>query len=146
LHLGFSASKCDLSLFSKIPLVIYLLAYADDIIIADNSVNLVQQFTVKLILIFSSNNLGSWTTFWDGSFLLTQSKYIRDLLQKTKMAEAQPIASLMVSGCKLSKTRADLLSDPTLYRLVVGALQYSTITKPELSFTVNKVLKLTGQQ
>ena len=45
----------------------------------------------------------------------------------------------MVSGCKLTKTGADLFSDPTLYRSVVGALQYSTITRPELSFAVNKV-------
>ena len=55
------------------------------------------------------------------------------------MAEAQPISSPMVSGCKLTKTGADIFSDPTLYRSVVGALQYSTITRPELSFAVNKV-------
>ena len=75
----------------------------------------------------------------DGSILLTQRKYIRDLLQKTKMAEAQPIASPMVSGCKLTKTGADIFSDPNLYRSVVGAHRYSTITRPELSFAVNKV-------
>lgn len=55
------------------------------------------------------------------------------------MAEAHPIAFPMVSGCKVTKTGADLFSDPTLYRSVVGALQNSTITRPELSFAVNKV-------
>jgi len=33
----------------------------------------------------------------------------------------------------------DLLSDPTLYRSVVGALQYAMLTRPEISFAVNKV-------
>ena len=54
------------------------------------------------------------------------------------MAEAQPICSPMVTNCKLSKSGADIFFDPTLYS-VVGALQYTTITRPEISFTVNKV-------
>jgi len=32
-----------------------------------------------------------------------------------------------------------LIVDPTLYRSVVGALQYVTLTHPQLSFSVNKV-------
>ena len=55
------------------------------------------------------------------------------------MAEAQPISSPLVFRCKLTKTGSDIFSDPIMYRLVVGALQYSTITRPELSFVVNKV-------
>jgi len=70
---------------------------------------------------------------------MTQTKYIRDLLQKINMAEAHPISSPMASNCKLSKQGADLFSDPTLYRSVVGALQYATITRLEIAFVVNKV-------
>jgi len=47
----------------------------------------------------------------------------------------------MVSNCKLSKHGSDLLQDPFLYRSIVGALRYVTITHPELSFTVNKVFQ-----
>ena len=61
------------------------------------------------------------------------------LLHKTKMAEAQPISSPMTSTCKLSKRCNDLFQDPTLYRSVVGALQYATLTRPKISFAVNKV-------
>ena len=55
------------------------------------------------------------------------------------MLEAEPIYSPMTSSCKLSKHGSDLLQDPSFYRSVVGALQYLTITRPELSFAVNKV-------
>ena len=55
------------------------------------------------------------------------------------MAEAYSISSPMVSNCKLSRHDADLFHDPTLYRSVVGALQYATLTRPEICFAVNKV-------
>jgi len=42
-----------------------------------------------------------------------------------------PLANL----AKLAPT----LSDPYMYRSVVGALQYATLTRPEISFSVNKV-------
>ena len=70
---------------------------------------------------------------------MTQSKYVCDLLHKTQMAEAHSISSPMVSNCKLSKYGVDLFHDPTLYKSVVGALQYATLIRPEISFAVNKV-------
>jgi len=70
---------------------------------------------------------------------MTQSKYIRDLLHKTNMAEAHSISSPMVSNCKLSRHGADAFHNPSLYRSMVGALQYATLTRPEISFVVNEV-------
>jgi len=55
------------------------------------------------------------------------------------MAEAHSISSPMVSKCKLSKQGAYIFSNLTLYRSVVGALQYATLTRPEIAFVVNKV-------
>jgi len=51
----------------------------------------------------------------------------------------KPISSPMVGGCKLTKTGSEDVSDPTLYGSVVGALQYVTITRPKICFSVNKV-------
>jgi len=75
----------------------------------------------------------------DGSLILTQLKYIRDLLAKTKMDESNPMSSSMVGGCKLTKLGSEDFLNPTLSRSIVGALQYATITQPEISFPVNEV-------
>uniref|UniRef100_A0A803NGK1 Integrase catalytic domain-containing protein n=1 Tax=Cannabis sativa TaxID=3483 RepID=A0A803NGK1_CANSA len=44
----------------------------------------------------------------------------------------------MNSGLKLSNYGSEPVKDATLYRSIVGALQYATITRPELAFSVNK--------
>nr|KYP65239.1 hypothetical protein KK1_011471 [Cajanus cajan] len=40
---------------------------------------------------------------------------------------------------KLTNTDKDPCENPSLYRSIVGSLQYLTITRPEISFSVNKV-------
>ncbi|XP_019068193.1 uncharacterized mitochondrial protein AtMg00810-like [Solanum lycopersicum] len=50
------------------------------------------------------------------------------------MADAKPISSPTELGSRLI-----LSGDAHLYRSVVGALQYITITRPEISYAVNRV-------
>ena len=45
----------------------------------------------------------------------------------------------MAFNCKLTKIGSNLFTNPTLYKSVVGALQYLTITRPEISYSMNKV-------
>nr|KYP45979.1 hypothetical protein KK1_032476 [Cajanus cajan] len=61
------------------------------------------------------------------------------------MEASKPISSPMVSGCKLSKIGSEKFLDASLYRSVVGALHYATITRPEISFSVNKVCQFMSQ-
>jgi histone deacetylase 1/2 len=149
IQFGFRASKCDPSLFiyTKVKQIMYMLVYVDDIIITGSSTTLVQNLVNKLDSVFSLKQLGDLDYFLgievqqlsDNSLLLSQGKYIRDLLTKTNMLECKPIATPMMSSCKLSKVGSDNVTDATLYRSVVGSLQYATITRPEISFAVNKV-------
>jgi histone deacetylase 1/2 len=126
---------------------VYLLVYVDDIIITSNNSSLLQSFITQLNQAFSLKHLGSLDYFLgievnqlpNGSLLLTQSKYIRDLLNRTNMLESTPVSTPMQSSCKLSKDGSPALSDPFMYRSVVGALQYATLTRPEISYVVNKV-------
>lgn len=55
------------------------------------------------------------------------------------MLEACPVYTLMQSTCKLTKTGFAVVSDPSLYKSVVGALQYATLTRPDIAYSINKV-------
>lgn len=54
------------------------------------------------------------------------------------MAEAKPISSPALPGSRLL-AGGDPFRDQHLYRSVVGALQYATITRPEITYAVNRV-------
>ena len=45
----------------------------------------------------------------------------------------------MISGMNFSSYTGDPFENGTMYRNIVGALQYVTITIPEISFSINKV-------
>ncbi|CAN6685630.1 unnamed protein product [Malus baccata var. baccata] len=72
----------------------------------------------------------------DEGIFLSQSKYALDLLVKTSMAGCKPYPTPLGTQ-KLDHTGA-LLADPKEYRSIVGALQYLTWTRPDLSFAVNQ--------
>lgn len=75
----------------------------------------------------------------DGSLLLSQSKYILDLLTRVNMSTAKCQPTPMASGTHLIHSSTDLFDQSQLYRSTVGALQYICITHPDLTFVVNKV-------
>lgn len=55
------------------------------------------------------------------------------------MFDAKPQPTPMVAGTKLTLDGTNKFDDPKLYRSVVGALQYACITRPDLTYAVNKV-------
>jgi len=75
----------------------------------------------------------------DGSLHISQAKYICDLLHKTNMLEVNSCPTPMISSFRLTKDGSFAINVHSLYRFVVGALQYVTITRPELAFSVNCV-------
>ncbi|XP_015970878.1 uncharacterized mitochondrial protein AtMg00810-like [Arachis duranensis] len=71
--------------------------------------------------------------------LLTQTKYAKDLLHYARMHNSNPMPTPMMTSLKMSKNDSDPYEDPKQYRSIAGALQYLTITRPDLAFVVNKV-------
>ena len=54
------------------------------------------------------------------------------------MDSTKGVPTPIVSNLKLSKFNTPAFSDPQLYCSIVGALQYATVTHPEISYSVNK--------
>lgn len=70
---------------------------------------------------------------------LTQTKYATDLLKRLQMEDAKSYSTPTISGKKMTLFDGTPLDDPTEYHSVVGALQYLTLTRPDLAFAVNQV-------
>ena len=64
-----------------------------------------------------------------------------DILERVRMTNCKPVSTPLSISEKLSMEQGEPLGseDSTKYRSVVGALQYLTLTRPDLSFPVNKV-------
>ena len=148
--IGFSASKADPSLFiwNRNNVLVVVLIYVDDIIITSCSSTAIDHVLKDLHSDFVVKELGDLSYFLgvevlrssDGMYL-TQRKYVAELLKRTHMAEAKPCKSPMSTTCHLSATEGAKFSDPSLYRQVVGSLQYLAFTRPDLSFSIHKVSK-----
>jgi hypothetical protein len=149
-QLGFLASKADISLFlfNKDDIQIYFLIYVDDIIIISSSPAATDRLLGQLRDDFAMKDLGPLSYFLgievrhhsDG-LTLTQWKYIHDLLLRTNMLSASGVATPMVPTEKIPSTDGDHLSlhDATRYRSIVGGLQYLSLTRPNISFSINRV-------
>jgi hypothetical protein len=61
------------------------------------------------------------------------------------MTECKAATTPIAPTPTLSTTTTDLLSDPTPYRSLVGALQYATFTRPDIAFAVNCVCQFMHQ-
>jgi histone deacetylase 1/2 len=73
--------------------------------------------------------------------VLNQERYAADVVKRAGTNLSKPIGTSLSSAKKLSVTEGDALGpeDATRYRSIVRALQYLTLTRPNISFVVNKV-------
>jgi histone deacetylase 1/2 len=148
--LGFTPSKADTSLFfyNKGKYTMFILVYVDDIIVASSSSQAVNALLMDLKEEFALKDLGDLHYFlWievkrgkDG-LLTTQERYAKDVLCRSGMNKSKPMDTPMSSIEKLSLHTGVKLGpeDATRYRSIVGALQYLALTRPDISFAVNKV-------
>jgi hypothetical protein len=147
--LGFIPSPADISLFifHRGSITIYVLVYVDDIIVTSSSPQAIDALLTDLKHDFALKDLGKLHYFLgievthvpDG-LILQQHKYATDLLRKFGMSQCKPMATPMSTSEKLTAHSGTPLDhdDVTKYRSMVGGLQYLTLTRPDLSFVINK--------
>jgi hypothetical protein len=135
-------------MYRRAKVQLYLLIYVDDIIVASSTDATVEALLNDLRSEFALKDLDLLNYFLgievkpssDG-IVLTQEKYTRDILRWVGMQDCKAMCTLLSADEKLSLCDGDpLTSDDAInYRSVVGALQYLTLTRPDISFSVNKV-------
>uniref|UniRef100_A0A2N9ID50 non-specific serine/threonine protein kinase n=1 Tax=Fagus sylvatica TaxID=28930 RepID=A0A2N9ID50_FAGSY len=148
LTLGFIASVANASLFilRRGSLTVYLLLYVDDIIITGNDSSVITSIISQLSTAFELKDLGPLRYFLGlqidytkSDLFVHQCKYLTDLLTKFHMIDSKAAPTPIVLTPALTPSDDDVLPDPTLYRSLIGALQYATFTRPDITFAVNHV-------
>ncbi|KAK1432520.1 hypothetical protein QVD17_09417 [Tagetes erecta] len=147
LSYGFICSRADTSLFilRRDDHIMYLLVYVDDLILTGNDEVVIQSFISHLHREFAIKDLGNLNYFlglevvhMDTGLFLTQAKYAKDILVRAQLYDSKPIHTPLAPHESFSAMGVPF-SDPTLYRSLVGALQYLTIMRPDLSYAVNQL-------
>lgn len=144
--LGFQSTYADPSLFIRHfkNTVTLILLYVDDLIITGSDSTYITYLISQLGLLFEMKNLGQLHHFLgievsttSTGLFLSQTKYAKDLLLRTSMLDCKPVGSPCSSKQSPTCTTSPLMKDPALYRSIAGALQYLTLTRPDLAFAVN---------
>ena len=96
-----------------------------------------------LHLVFHMKDLGELKYFLglkviktaEGIFVC-QRKYTQDFLKEVGMIGYKPLQLSLASNVKLSIDSEILLKDPNKYRRSIGKFIYLTITRPDISYSV----------
>ncbi|OMO87137.1 Integrase, catalytic core [Corchorus capsularis] len=143
---GFRQSKADHSLFlyDKGETFLTALIYVDDVILAGNNGDKIQEVKSYLNDKFGIKDLGPLKYFLGieaarspAGIVLSQRKYALDILEESGMQGCKPSAFPMEQNHKLRADSNGPIIDAAQYRRLVGRLLYLTVTRPDLTFAVN---------
>ncbi|KAH9646639.1 hypothetical protein KPL70_024932 [Citrus sinensis] len=136
-------------------MMVYLVLYVDDMLIASVSMSLIEDLKQKLKGEFDMKDLGPAKKILGmqlhrdrkvGTLFLSQEEYIRRVIDKFGMANSKPVQTPLAPHFRLSdqlcpKTEAeisDMINIP--YASAVGCLMYAMVlTRPDLSYAVSVV-------
>ena len=153
---GWNPSETDRCLFTKRNenRVIFLILYVDDIAIASNNQEAVENFRAALGQRFKVKHDETFSGILglhvqqdkeQGTLTISQQRFIEDTLKRFGMDDCNPVSTpcdttLRLSKDMCAKTAADYASMKTKpYRALVGSLLYiATQTRPDILFaTIN---------
>ncbi|GJR49611.1 retrovirus-related pol polyprotein from transposon TNT 1-94 [Tanacetum coccineum] len=126
--LGFKGSKTDPSLFiySRGDTLLYILVYVNDIIVTGNNKGNIDNILCQHGYAFTLKDLGPLNYFLGieivlhvSGILLSQKKYILELLQSAGASNCNLVSSPMVTSSLLSLDDSTAFSNPLKYQQVV---------------------------
>ncbi|XP_071719245.1 uncharacterized mitochondrial protein AtMg00810-like [Rutidosis leptorrhynchoides] len=83
--------------------------------------------------------LGVVVTCTENGLFLSQASYAQEILNRAGMGTCNTVKTLVDTNGKLSSNSGVPYSQPSEFRSLVGALQYLTFTRPDISYTVQQI-------
>ncbi|RVX04903.1 Retrovirus-related Pol polyprotein from transposon TNT 1-94 [Vitis vinifera] len=155
LKLGYKQGQADHTLFVKkshAGKLAILIVYVDDIILSGNDMGELQNLKKYLSEEFEVKDLGNLKYFLGmevarsrKGIVVSQRKYILDLLKETGMLGCKPIDTPMDSQKKLGIEKESTPVDRGRYQRLVGRLIYLSHTRPDIGFAVSAVKSIHAQ-
>ena len=146
--LGYMANHYDSALFlyRTDKGTILLLLYMDDMIITGDNLSGIQELKDFLSQQFEMKDLGHLSYFLgleithsiDGLYI-SQAKYASELLSRARVTNSKTVDTPVEFNAHLTPLRGKPLSNPSLYRRLVGSLVYLTVTRPDIFYAVHQV-------
>ena len=138
-------SKSDHNVFYKNTSsgIILLIMYVDDIVITGSNSKGILSLKSFLHNQFHTKDLGMLKYFLgvevmrsNQGILLFQRKYVFDMLSETWKLGAKPCSTPRTPNVQLTK-EGELFEDPERYRRLVGKLNYLTVTRLDIVYSVS---------
>ncbi|PKU87059.1 putative mitochondrial protein [Dendrobium catenatum] len=146
LQLGFTHSQADpsLLLLHRDRIQIYLLVYVDDILITGNDTKALIALINQLKSRFTMKDLGTAHQFLGikidthpDKYFLSQSVYAQSIINIAELQKCNSVANPCTNKMPVISSEAVPCFSPSVYRQLIGSLQYLTLTRPDIAFAVN---------
>ena len=117
--------------------------YVDDLLFTGNSPQMFKEFKHAMFKEFEMTDCGLMSFFLgievkqeqDG-ISISQKKYAKELLEKFRMSNCNPVSTPVATGLRLTKEGEGRDINPTLFKSLIGSLRYLTITRPDIVYGV----------
>jgi len=118
--------------------------YVDDLIITRNASQLIDKIKRQLSQVFEMKDLGELHYFlgleiWRevGQTLVIKRKYTREILKRFNTNQCKVVSIPLEHNAKIYNDDGMKEVDRTLYRQLVGILNYLTITKLDIAYSMS---------
>jgi Reverse transcriptase (RNA-dependent DNA polymerase) len=145
---GFKQGDSDHTLFLKRHngKITVLIIYVDDMIITGDDVIEIAKLEEQLAQEFEMKNLGGLKYFLGievarskEGIVLSQRKYILDLLAEVGLLDCKPVDTPVAQNIKLGEFPNQVPVDKHRYQRLVGKLIYLSHTRPDIAYAVSLV-------
>ena len=125
---------------------ILLLLYVDDMIITGDDLSVIQELKDFLSQQFEMKDLGHLSYFLGleithsiNGLYITQAKYASELLSRAGLTDSKTVDTSVEFNAHLTPSGVKPLSNPSLYKRLVGNLVYLTVTCPDISYAIHQM-------